>query len=91
MTGYRILLGVIIGAILARFLSVQLWASGVQQHLISFGDWALHANEVIVLVMGILLYFFGSRVHSMVKWIGLGFIAYIVASELTEATVKGFF
>ena len=75
-------IGAILGWLLDRWMSGQAWR---QQALI---EGVVSSQDVIELGIGAGLLFFGGRIHSSLKWVGLGIFSYEVSRIVAEQVFK---
>lgn len=80
--------GIVLGVFLGRWIDQSL--SGTEAGRIKLLSWTGYAgfylNDLITTIIGLVLLFFGARIHSIVKYIGLGIVGYELGEELWEMT-----
>lgn len=70
--------GAVVGMMLDEWISKQAWAG---QGLIS----GVQVQDVVSLAVGLLLTFFGSKIHTILRWIGVGILAYEIGCIVRDA------
>lgn len=82
-------IGGFLGRIFQRLTADQLNVRDSNKLLVPFGsraDTGLYVSDLVSIIVGVLLVLFGSRVHSVFRWIGFGWISATVGYEIYEAT-----
>ena len=75
-------IGAILGWLLDRWMSGQAWG---KQPLI---EGVVSVQDFLELGIGAGLLFFGGKVHSSLKWVGLGIFSYEVSRLVAEQVFK---
>lgn len=57
--------------------------------LFTSGSYQLTGADIWVMGIGLLLALFGNKIHSMLKWVGVGLFGIWVASEIMEVNPLG--
>lgn len=83
IVGGKIALSVIIGGFVGKYLDWEL-NRRFGTPIFSYDTHVLTQADVGCIIIGMLLALFGSRVHSFLKWLGVGILAFELVEELYE-------
>lgn len=81
----------IVGAI----VGIYFWRRGLQtilggtasQTVFQTGSYILDLNDTLNLIIGFLIMWFGGRMHSLVRWFGIGWFMAVLGFEIAEFEV----
>lgn len=83
MVAYRTAISVIAGVFLGRYISLEM-AKQLPETVYT----TITQGDLATMAIGVLLMIFGGRVHALLKWMGIGILAYQAAEEISELVGK---
>lgn len=85
---YTEVFGIIIGIIVAKVLTKTVWDVNFSGSLLSLpmskGTYIFTKPDALNFAVGIVLVVFGSKIHRIVRWIGIGMVLAQLTNEVLE-------